>query len=304
LTILITGGAGVIGRELISSLSYNLVVFDLEIEKDFFDENVVSFSGDLRNKRDIEKIFKLYKFDGILHLGAISQVKIAEEQPELCFETNVQGSKNLIEVIQSLDYSPWVIFASSREVYGEQKRLPIKEDSILMPKNNYGKTKKIGEELFEELHCNHGNSLIVLRLSNVYGSTQDKKERVVPSFVHSILDNKDVEIHGGKQKLDFIHIEDVIVAFEKCIDKLAFKKDYYKTLNLSSNNSYSIEELLCKTEEVLAVKAKKNIVKDLGFTVGHYWGDNSLFKEEIYPLEFQSLNSGLKKYIERIKENS
>ena len=66
--------------------------------------------------------------DGVIHLAAVSRVVWGQKNPELCWETNVTGVQNVLDAAREASSRPWVISASSREVYGEAEHLPVSED--------------------------------------------------------------------------------------------------------------------------------------------------------------------------------
>lgn len=114
-------------------------------------------------------------------LAEISRLVCGERDPDLCETTNVGGLRNLIDVLSNEEKSPWLIFASSREVYGQPQTLPVTEDAPLRPINVYGNSKAVGEQMVASA-VNRGIRATTFRLSNVYGSTGDLADRVIPAF--------------------------------------------------------------------------------------------------------------------------
>lgn len=164
-------------------------------------------TGDVRDPVDVKKA--LHGCIGIVHLAAVSRVVWGERDPDLCWKTNVEGFRNVLEAAGQLAVKPWVIFASSREVYGQPERLPADEETPLRPVNVYARSKVAGEELIAEAR-NRGLRACVIRLSNVYGSTQDHADRVVPAFARAALLGQPLRIDGCDHTFDFTHISDVV----------------------------------------------------------------------------------------------
>ncbi|GAG77027.1 unnamed protein product, partial [marine sediment metagenome] len=139
--ILLTGSSGFIGsalKQLFEEKSIEIVPFDIK-------DNPIS---DVRDFNVLQS--KTVGIDGIIHLAAVSRVKQAHENPLECIETNIGGIVNVLESARTLlseDKRPWVIFASSREVYGEPAKLPVYETSNRKAINVYGVSKLSGEEL-------------------------------------------------------------------------------------------------------------------------------------------------------------
>lgn len=210
--ILITGSSGLIGTSLIRHFrDQNITVrrFDLK-EKD-------QFKGDVRDPRNVCEAVK--DCDGIIHLAAVSRVIWGQQNPDLCWATNVGGLNNLLEAIKGLVSKPWVIFASSREVYGEPDTLPVNETCQLRPVNVYGRSKVEGERLIEAAR-EAGLRASIVRLSNVYGSTADHADRVIPAFAKAASSGDTLHLEGASNTFDFTHIDDVsrgILSLANCL---------------------------------------------------------------------------------------
>ena len=163
--ILITGSSGLVGTAVRASLECSGVsVTGLDIQA------VGHEFGDVRNPLTIQHAFE--SCTGIIHLAAISRVIWDEKDPDNCWATNVHGLANVLGLAKPQKVKPWVIFASSREVYGQPTILPATENSPLNPVNIYGRAKVEGERLINEART-QGLRTTIVRLSNVYGSTAD-----------------------------------------------------------------------------------------------------------------------------------
>jgi len=200
--VLVTGGLGLIGSRLEQRArreGWQTRVLDLRAPQEVG-------RGDTRIARDVERA--LDGCTGIVHLAAVSRVISAERDPALCWATNVDGTRTVLEAAQASPNRPWVLFASSREVYGEPPSLPVSEETVLAPVNIYGRSKVAGEELVLSAR-DQGLCTAVVRLSNVYGSVDDHEDRVVPAFVRASIDNHDLRVDGGENMFDFTHVDDV-----------------------------------------------------------------------------------------------
>ena len=125
----------------------------------------------------------------------------------------------MLEAAGQLAVKPWVIFASSREVYGQPELLPADEETPLRPVNVYARTKVAGEQLIAEAQ-HRGLRACVIRLSNVYGSTQDHPDRVVPAFARAALLGQPLRIDGCDHTFDFTHISDVVQGIAALVELL------------------------------------------------------------------------------------
>ena len=180
-------------------------------------ERIRYMQGDIRDRVVLHDLLS-YPIDGVIHLGAVSRVIWGEQDPNSCVDINVHGTRLLLDAIERSGQRPWLIFGSSREVYGVRKRLPVSENCRKAPINVYGNTKLLGEELVREFSRSTGMNTIILRFSNVYGNEYDILDRVIPRFVLRSLKGLPLKIHGGKQLVDFTHINDTIEGILKAID--------------------------------------------------------------------------------------
>jgi len=243
--ILITGGAGFVGRHLAKALlknNYQITILDnlyrwnlKDIAKADLDIKKIKFiEGDICDEELVKKT--IYKNDIIIHLASISQVMTSLKDPDKCFEYNVIGAKNVIKYCAK--YNKKLIFSSSREVYGTAKYLPVDLNHPLLPENPYGVSKIIGESLIKAYAKSFGLKYVIFRLSNIFGSGD--KERVAPIFIEKANAGQEIIIFGKDKIIDFVYIDDVVQAF-----LIAIETDYAlnKTLNIGSGVSTSLKKL-------------------------------------------------------------
>jgi nucleoside-diphosphate-sugar epimerase len=175
--------------------------------------------GDVRDARCIARAVS--GCVGIVHLAAVSRVIWGEQDPALCWATNVDGTRNILDAAIASPHRPWVVFASSREVYGQPHQLPAREDTPLAPVNVYGRSKVAGEQLVVGARA-AGLHTAVVRLSNVYGSSHDHADRVVPAFVRAALDGRPLRVDGVANTFDFTHVDDVaggLIAIMRALER-------------------------------------------------------------------------------------
>jgi nucleoside-diphosphate-sugar epimerase len=157
--------------------------------------------------------------DGIVHLAAVSRVIWGEQQPELCVAINVDGTRNVLAAALTSRHRPWVIFASSREVYGQPARFPVREDAPLAPINVYGRTKVQSEKDVMDARGS-GLRTAVIRLSNVYGSVDDHHDRVIPAFARAAVDGGIIRVDGRDNTFDFTHLDDTVAGICAVVNML------------------------------------------------------------------------------------
>lgn len=211
--ILITGSSGLVGTALVRELSIHgadVVRFDVQAHG--------QAHGDVRDRDRLRNAFE--DVGGVIHLAGVSRVIWGERDPERCWGTNVGGLQNVLALAAELPASPWVIFASSREVYGQPGELPVTEDYPLRPVNIYGRSKHEGERLIWDAQC-AGLRACTIRLSNVFGSTDDHVDRVIPAFARAAALGHELRVDGADHTFDFTHIDDVARGIVSLTDLLA-----------------------------------------------------------------------------------
>lgn len=198
--VLVTGSSGLIGRALVHALG------KLGVRTEGLDVRASgTHHGDVRDAHRVRRAVS--GCAGIVHLAAVSRVVWAEEDPEACWSTNVGGLRNVLAAAEATPCRPWVIFASSREVYGQPDSLPVTEEAPLAPVNVYGRSKAEGERLVAR-SASRGLRACVARLSNVYGSIDDHGDRVVPAFARSAALGRLLRVDGADHTFDFTHLDD------------------------------------------------------------------------------------------------
>lgn len=257
MNFIITGGAGFIGSHLVEFLSskgHSVKIIDNLSSGKLANLSKVQDQIDFL-KLDILNYDKLRKIiqdtDGIFHHAALTSVPDSFFKPKAYETVNVKGTENILRVAK--EFKIKVVFASSASVYGNPKKIPIKEDSIRKPLNPYGKTKVEAENLVSK-YVKMGVSVLVLRYFNVYGIRQNPSYAgVITKFLANIKAKKPLVIHGdGEQVRDFISVDDVVKA-----NFLAMKSNInHAILNIGSGIPISINELANMIIDVSGFKMK------------------------------------------------
>lgn len=212
--ILITGSLGLIGSALerhLNTIGVNVQGIDQRYPVNH------PRHGDVCNLEELTNLAQ--NCIGIIHLAAVSRVITGEQHPDRCWNVNVSGTQTVLEVARRSLSKPWVIYASSREVYGQQAKLPVNENASFIPCNVYARSKVAAESLMNEYRQN-GLQTSIMRFSNVYGSIDDHKDRVIPAFCKAAACGGSISIDGGHNTFDFTYINDVIDGIQKVINKL------------------------------------------------------------------------------------
>ncbi len=205
--ILITGSSGFVGSEtakLLVENGHTVVHFDLMNGYDIRDIN--QFERAIYPTTHPEDAYpkRADKVDAILHLAAIARFSDADANPKLAFETNVIGTKNVLEVVKK-HHVP-LVYASTGSVYMPLGEVPdggIDETTKACGNSVYGVSKYIGETYVRE-HTPH----IILRYAHLYGK-EKRGHGLIGGFVDRINRGLEPQLYGGKQSNDFCYIKDV-----------------------------------------------------------------------------------------------
>ncbi len=221
--ILVTGGAGFIGSNLVEALlKKNVAVTCLDNLSMGKQENVDLFLDNPRytfikgDIRDLETCRRAaVGKDYVLHEAAWGSVPRSIEMPLFYEEVNIRGTLNMMEAAREAGVKKFV-YASSSSVYGDHPVLPKKEGqegTLLSP---YALTKRADEEYGHLYYTLYGLETYGLRYFNVFGRRQDPDgpyAAVIPKFIRQLLSGERPTIYGdGKQSRDFTYVENVVEA--------------------------------------------------------------------------------------------
>ena len=226
--VLITGGAGFIGHHTaiyLSKKGFEVVVLDnlSRARKDSLlllkRNGIRVIVGDLLGER-LPKTLAEVRPEAVVHAAALISVEESFEKPLLYNKVNVEGTLRLLDELLRLDSVEYFIYLSSAAVYGDPKYLPIDEEHPTEPLSPYG-ASKLAAEHYVKVYSNLGLKAAILRLFNVYGPRQNLEYAgVIAKFVNRIRRGKPPVIFGdGKQTRDFIHVQDVVEAIQRALER-------------------------------------------------------------------------------------
>jgi len=245
---LVTGGAGFIGRHLITKLlddGHEITIFDnfsssSKNDVTYLLESGVSLvTGDIL---DYDLLLKsMSNHDFVIHLAAQTSISKSIANPKATVDIIVDGTVNVLKSCVKTNVKN-LIFSSSAAVYGNSLDTLISENSQLSPLSSYGASKLVAEYNLHAFSKFFGLNCISLRLFNVYGNGQSTDAGVIRKFLKNISEEIPLEIFGdGTQTRDFVHISDVIEAFYCAIRNIEAK--HGNVYNIGSGSATSINEL-------------------------------------------------------------
>lgn len=326
-TIVVTGGAGFIGSNLVDYLlSQGNKVLIIDNFNDFYspdikekniqdiisnmkkseicEDHLMIYRNDIRDKSSMERIFSENKIDSIVHLAAMAGVRPSISNPELYYDVNINGTLNLLEQCKLHNIKKFV-FASSSSVYGENEKVPFSEDDAVdNPISPYAATKKSGELLCHTYHHLYGINIACLRFFTVYGPRQ-RPDLAIHKFTKLIMNEDEIPFFGdGSTKRDYTFIDDIVDGIYKSILWIDSDEKKYDVFNLGESDTISLNEMVTTIEKVLNKKAIKNILPMQPGDVTKTNADITKSKNILKYSPKTSFEVGINKFIKWIKKSS
>jgi UDP-glucose 4-epimerase len=266
--VLVTGGAGYIGSHACKALAaagFTPVTFDNFVTGW---RDAVKFGpmveGDLLNRAEIDAAFAEYKPVAVMHFAALSQVGDSMVQPGLYWRNNVQGSLNLIEAAVAANCKNFV-FSSTCATYGDHDNVVLDENTVQLPINAYGASKRAIEDILRDFEVAHGLKNVIFRYFNVAGADPDgevgefhqPETHLVPLMLDAIDGKRDaLTIFGtdydtpdGTCIRDYVHVCDLIDAHVLGLNWLLDDKPS-RVFNLGTGTGFSVREVIDRSREV------------------------------------------------------
>jgi len=305
--VIVTGGAGFIGSNLVRNLinKNNVIVIDdlstgrLENIRNFIETNKIEFiQGSITDFNLLKKVLK--DIDYVFHEAAIPSVPRSIRDPITTSNVNINGTLNVLLAAKKCGVKK-VIFASSSSVYGDIPTLPKQEKMISNPLSPYAIGKLTGEYFCNIFTKIYNLPTIALRYFNVYGPRQDPNSEyaaVIPKFITKILDGIPPVIYGdGHQTRDFTFIDDVISA-----NVLAVESDSTGVFNIANADRISINELALKIMRLCNKNLQIKYEKSRPGDIKHSLADIAKAKEKLKFSPNFNLDYGLKETIQWFQE--
>lgn len=263
--ILITGGAGYIGAITAKELEkagHSVTVFDHFISHLPAKLGTTPYIlGDLLNPADLTSALTSIQPDVVMHFAAYIQMGESVQNPAKYFKNNVEGSRNLLDVMIKNRVNK-LVFASSAGVYGNPVHLPIPEDDPKSPENPYGQTKLDVENMLQTYEANHGLKSISIRFFNAAGATDALGEdhhdesHLIPNIISAQLSGREFTMFGnnyptpdGTCVRDYIHVLDLAEAFRLAAEKLVAGGET-TAYNAGTGHGYSNLEIIKMVEKI------------------------------------------------------
>ena len=313
MNLIVTGGAGFIGSNLSEKLlaeGNNVICIDNFNE--YYDpaikrNNVEAlkndkfklYEGDILDRIFLAKVFSENKIDIVIHLAAMAGVRPSINNPFICYNVNVIGTLNILEVMKEYNVKN-MIFASSSSLYGNNKKIPFSElDNVDNPISPYAASKKAGELLCHTYHHLYKFNINCLRFFTVYGPKQ-RPDLAIYKFTKALFNDEPIPFYGnGSTRRDYTNINDIVHGIINALEKL----DGYNVYNLGESSTISLMDLIEILEKHTEKKAKINYLPMQAGDVMQTYADISKAKITLGYSPNVSIENGLKDFVNWYKKN-
>ncbi len=253
-SVLVTGATGLVGSWLVRDLlekgaRVTALVLDNDPSSqlirsgDYNDISVVN--GDLRNYKDVSRAVFTNECTDVFHLGAQTIVGTALQDPISTFESNIQGTWNVLEAArQSNGAVKSVVVASSDKAYGSSDQLPYLENFPLHGDGPYDVSKSCTDLIAQSYGSTYGVPVTIARCGNIYGGGDLNWSRIVPGTIRDLLNGKRPVLRSdGSFVRDYVHVDDVVSAYLRLSEVSQAKNLNGEAFNFSRDEPLSALDL-------------------------------------------------------------
>ena len=258
--VLITGGCGFIGSNLIIHLLNNhrdMNIINLDcltyaanpgyLESVYTDDNYVLVMDDIRDEKRVEQVIKKHEIDSIIHLAAESHVDNSINKPSEFVSTNINGTMVLLEAFRKF-CSGRFLYVSTDEIYGALGPTGVfTEFSPIAPNSPYSASKAAAGLMVRSYHKTFKLNVVTTSCSNNYGRHQHR-EKLIPTVISTALSGEPIPVYGnGENVRDWLHVDDHC----RAIDMVFRHGDAGETYNIGGDNEVSNIDLVKKICTIL-----------------------------------------------------
>jgi CDP-glucose 4,6-dehydratase len=246
-SVLVTGATGLVGgwitRRLVEAGADVICLVrdwvpQCELVRCRILEQVKVVRGDVRDRDLLERAIGEYETSTVIHLAAQTIVGIATRNPISTFESNIQGTWNLLEACRRSPSVKSIVVASSDKAYGDQENLPYGEDTPLEGQHPYDVSKSCADLIAQTYAKTYGLPVAVTRCGNLYGGGDLNWNRIVPGTIRSVLRGERPIIRSDGQFVrDYFYVEDGVAAYLLLAEELHCRLDLHGLAFNFSNES-------------------------------------------------------------------
>ncbi len=305
----VTGGTGLVGSWLVCRLidaGADVVclvrdwVPQSELVREHLIDQVKVVRGDIRDREIIERTLGEYEINTVIHLAAQTIVTIANRNPISTFESNIQGTWNLLEACRRSPSVKQVVIASSDKAYGDQEKLPYDENTPLQGQHPYDVSKSAADLIAKTYAVSFGLPVAITRCGNFYGGGDLNWNRIIPGTIRSILRGQNPVIRSdGKYIRDYFYVEDGAAAYMLLAEKLAQQPELKgEAFNFSNEIQVTVHEIVNRILELMNSRLEPKIHDEVQNEIRHQYLSAEKARQILDWHPLFSLDEGLEKTIE------
>lgn len=274
LKVLVTGAAGFIGSHFCERLlASDCDVWGLDNFDPFYDPgikrrnvreltahpNMRLIEGDIRDGVLLDGLFSDVPFDVVVHLAARPGVRPSIEEPELCFDVNVQGTLVLLEAMRRHHVAA-MVFGSSSSVYGDSDTVPLEESVAAdRPISPYAASKRAGEHVCHTFHHLYGMSVHCLRFFTVFGPRQ-RPDLAIHKFARLMVEQTALPLYGdGSTSRDYTYVADTVEGVMRSmrgVVEASGTDPVFEVINLGRSDSVTLKELVRELSSQMGIEPR------------------------------------------------
>ena len=305
--VLVTGAGGFVGRHLVNQLNKKrskvIALSNKEIKST---TGIIDVRGSVENFQLLSEIIKKYKVNTIFHLAAQPIVEIGQDNPIKTFEVNIRGTWNILECARENNVQK-VIIASTVHVYGNNPKVPFKEEYFPQPSRPYETSKACADLLAQSFADTYDLSVEIPRFVNIYGPGDFNFSRLIPKVIKSILQGEQPEVWDVGSIRDFLYIDDATAAYLMTAEKRIDNKKRLRIFNFGTGEQIKIYDLVLKIIQIMGKGIKVKIEqrpKERSNEIKKQYVSIAKAKRELGWYPKVTLDNGLSKTSTWYQENS
>ncbi len=312
-SVLVTGATGLLGGWLTRSLlSHGASVVCLvrdwvpqcELVRKNQLEQVNVVRGDVTDRGVIERALGEYEVQTVFHLAAQTIVGIANRNPVSTFESNIQGTWNLLEACRRSPLVSAIVVASSDKAYGTHSVLPYSEDMALQGRHPYDVSKSCADLISQAYAATFDLPVGITRCGNFYGGGDLNWNRVVPGTIRSVLRGERPVIRSDGQFIrDYFYVEDGAAAYMLLAERLSADRALRgQPFNFSNEIQITVLELVAKILSKMGSKLEPEVQNQASNEVRHQFLSAERAREQLNWAPSFTLDEGLERTIAWYRE--
>ncbi len=267
-------------------------------------EKVKVVRGDICERAVVERTLGEYEINTVFHLAAQTIVSIANRNPISTFETNIQGTWQLLEACRACPTVKQIVLASSDKAYGDHEKLPYDEAAPLQGRHPYDVSKSCADLIAQTYAATYETPVVVTRCGNFYGGGDLNWNRIVPGTIRSILRNQRPVIRSdGNYIRDYFYVEDGAAANMLLAERLAAQPEMRgEAFNFSNEIQVTVLELTERILSAMESDLRPDVRNEASNEIRHQYLSAAKARQMLGWSPLFDLNGGLKKTIRWYQE--